>query len=1501
MAPPGRRAPTAGGAGATGGTGRTAAGVRKGGGVGVAERRARGAPRTASVSLAQLGMLGATRAKRREPGAGRAHAASTGGAAVASERMFVVVRVRPLLARERHAGEVPCWFVSGAHRVEASLAAQAAAPLPARAGAALAARRESLLASSYDFDRAFGPDADSEAVYAQTARGLVKSALEGVNATVFAYGATCSGKTFTMRAVTALGVRDAFEGIAARRGRVFLLRLSVMQIHKEVVQDLLAEQAPAGSAEATGAAGKAGLRLRDDADRGVVVDGLNEVAVGSAAECEALLAEADARRALAKTSANDASSRSHLIVRLTVESTEKMRNGDQGDGAAERSDRVLSSTITFVDLAGSERAEVSDLAAGGARRREGSLINRSLLTLSTVIRRLAEGGAAARHIPFRDSKLTRLLQTSLAGNGRAAVICALSPTVGAAEASRETLRFAAHATRVRVAPAINSLARDRALMGRYRSEIDRLRSQLSDGSNASRGGTERITGTLSARGGIGEDAKSAAVASCIEGDSSGYTCDNRPPAGQHADTEGEADGELVRRLAAERDAAQAQLRNLTRFLLEAPTPYRTPAAAGGGKGRLSLSPSMTGGGGGAMRSGMDGARRSSVKRSAARSGRKSWAPSNDESTSAIARKLACALGECAAVMTPKQQWNDMKSSLSHLDGKYGRGTATASAARQTGTDASVSVHASVDTATAASALARERASLRTKEAEMGEARAVAAAADLDGEVACLQVMNSGAGVGAHTPSVAARVAKLEADAGICLEAAGGGAGSADVAGSGPSGAKAGAAGISRLRDELRRTEHALARTASLEADGGPAPSSTAQALLTAPPVTAAPTAAASGVLSPATATVQRDVAALRAEVGALRAELTRREAAARTEESAKNAIRDLDDCLMDLKANVGRYCGDEDGPEASAATAGGAHGDAVSPSEVSTDEVDVSTAVASMGTTSSAGNESDEGVPTGATDGREPAHGMAVEIAAGQRAAVTFAIEGDEVTAAAAPRAAHAVKTSSAGETRALLDDERYCSKGACAAESPTAEGAAALSPRGAGSRAEMNATSSERDAESADDLKRAGDSDVQPASGPPALTATPLPHAGAVTPLRVRTNLGVRIGDDSIPLSMLGKGGRTSYNAGTTVDTDAASRRRRKLGGKILSARDEGAGVCDSDSDMETETHSPRANGVGSTGDGGVHANLYCSPAVEDTPSKVSKEEALEALKPFLKDRVVLAASKITEIKRHMENMQARYEGLDYQKSLAVERMLASELKYKQVIAEMEAPLDELVVLWAELREPLVRRARLYDAFALSTANHSDVRLSRRSELNRLRYLRQLRLAGGIAAAAHVRRATAAFEGERELLRRRVGVLPQAERAALYERFEIGERGRQRKRRLVSSTWLDSSAARGMDKTTGREVFRIDWRHIEVSTLTVLHIAGIALGADASDILLCPTDTGAAAGAALIQTPGRTPGTANVRAGALTPAANAAGAPSSAATRTPGHGVCTPLPMRAL
>ena len=169
-----------------------------------------------------------------------------------------------------------------------------------------------------------------------------------------------------------------------------------------------------------------------------------------------------------------------------------------------------------------------------------------------------------------------------------------------------------------------------------------------------------------------------------------------------------------------------------------------------------------------------------------------------------------------------------------------------------------------------------------------------------------------------------------------------------------------------------------------------------------------------------------------------------------------------------------------------------------------------------------------------------------------------------------------------------------------------------------------------------------------------------------------------------------------------------------------------------------------------------GVHREKAAVPAREraaatPAPASVSKEAALEALRPYLKDRVVLAASKITEIKRHMEAMQSRYDGLDYQKSLAVERMLAAELSVRQMGDALDAPLDEIVTLWAELREPLVRRARLYDAFAVSSAGRPEVRLYRRAELNRLRYLRQCRLSKGPQSAALARNAELVFEKQRE------------------------------------------------------------------------------------------------------------------------------------------------------
>ena len=1336
-------------------------------------RRVRG-PKTASVSLAQLGkLIGELESDEGRPPRPPAPPAAPAQPQpqpqrepAASERMFVSVRVRPLLPAERAAGEVPCWFVSGGRRVEASLAARpeeegraaaAAGPggseaLPRTASASLAARRESLLATAYDFDRAFGPGVSNEEVYAQGASGLVTAALSGVNATVFAYGATNSGKTHTMHSVVRLGVRDAFKGLEARPGRVFLLRLSALQIHKEVVQDLLGEgEAPPNPK---------GLRLLDDPERGVVVDGLTEVAVESAAQCEELLARAEAQRARAATRANDASSRSHLIVRLTVESSEK-RPASQGARGGSGEGRVLSSTLTFVDLAGSERAEAT---SAGAQRRENSLINRSLLTLGTVIRRLAEAGGSASaasakaHVPYRDSKLTRLLQTSLAGNARAAVICALGPGVAHAEAARETLRFASRATRVRCAPAVNAVAQSRALMGQYRAEIDRLRVVSAKGSGRVRGRDGVTSGGGKGRtaGGEGGEANSPGASAVID-----------PAAAEASPTE--PSDALVRQLAAERDDAQARLRNLTRFLLSAPTPFKTPR--GGGTG-----------------TGADGGRRASrspAVGSRAR-GRSSWGYAGDTP----ARLLAAEPGASAGAAESDATYAAAVAEAARAGAPPEAEMPALNVARELSWALGEAAVGNAEAGATASALARERSSLRAMAAQLGEEGAEAAARQLDGELRCMAALGeTGAAmaVPARTPGVAERVAALEAA--TTERALHDTVGGADVDAVATTAVateekqKVARARMARLRDELSRAEGQLARTASLEVERRPPQPAEGAAAAVAGASQAGPRAAGA---AEATGSLAADVEALRREVGVLRSELSRRESEARSEERAQRAVHDLDSVLHDLQLNVGRYCDDK----------GTAHGGRPRAESDATSASAVTEAVEGAASDAKA---DDESINTTDTD--------AVAAVGGLPAANDAPI--CDVTAVLAspppPDSECDVGVS------AVVDCDA-CVMGLASPEAPPAE--------------------AEVESESESEVLGSGDAGGMPESLDAPPSAAPLAPLNGVNAARRVVPSGVKAvtiaidPNDSMPLRMLGtSAGAASADVAKSTTTGAASDADVGADDAPLAA----AAVIDGVNaavDVIATTPAPSAGP---------------SAAATPAPASVSKEAALEALRPYLKDRVVLAASKITEIKRHMEAMQSRYDGLDYQKSLAVERMLAAELSVRQMGDALDAPLDEIVTLWAELREPLVRRARLYDAFALSSAGRPEVRLYRRAELNRLRYLRQCRLSKGPQSAALARNAELVFEKQREALRRRVRELPDESRAALYERFEIGERGRQRKRRLVGSTWLDSSAVRGTDKATGREIFRVDWRHIEVSTLTVLQIAGIALGADSSDLLLCP------------------------------------------------------------
>ncbi|PWN33043.1 uncharacterized protein FA14DRAFT_162195, partial [Meira miltonrushii] len=201
----------------------------------------------------------------------------------------------------------------------------------------------------------------------------------------------------------------------------------------------------------------------------VQIQGLREEIVTDASQVLDLLEKGQNARHQAATDWNERSSRSHCVFMLTVESRAK----------ANKSSNVRLSQLNLIDLAGSERA-----ATEKERRKEGAFINKSLLTLGTVIAKLSEqcaSGKQEQHIPYRDSKLTRLLQSSLGGNARVAVVCTLSPKKEHAIESLSTLRFGSRCKMVTTRAKQGSVVDDKALIARYRRELEKLRAQLEVG------------------------------------------------------------------------------------------------------------------------------------------------------------------------------------------------------------------------------------------------------------------------------------------------------------------------------------------------------------------------------------------------------------------------------------------------------------------------------------------------------------------------------------------------------------------------------------------------------------------------------------------------------------------------------------------------------------------------------------------------------------------------------------------------------------------------------------------------------------------------------------------------------------------------------------------------------------------------------------------------------------------------------------------------------------
>ncbi|KAK9113011.1 hypothetical protein Scep_020530 [Stephania cephalantha] len=356
------------------------------------------------------------------------------------EKIVVSVRLRPLNAKEISKNDVSDWECINENTIIY------------RNGLS----ERSMYPNAYTFDRVFRSDCPTWQVYEEVAKEIALSVVSGINASIFAYGQTSSGKTYTMSGITEFAVKDIYDYVRKHGERDFVLRFSAMEIYNEAVRDLL-------SSDFTP------LRLLDDPERGTVVDKLTEETLSDFSHLEELLSICEAQRQIGETTLNETSSRSHQILRLTVESSarEFVGNGNSS---------TLAASVDFVDLAGSERA--SQTLSAGARLKEGCHINRSLLTLGTIIRKLSKGRNG--HIPYRDSKLTRILQSSLGGNAKTAIICTISPARSHVEQSRNTLSFANCAKEVATNAQVNVVMSDKALVKHLQRELERLESELKD-------------------------------------------------------------------------------------------------------------------------------------------------------------------------------------------------------------------------------------------------------------------------------------------------------------------------------------------------------------------------------------------------------------------------------------------------------------------------------------------------------------------------------------------------------------------------------------------------------------------------------------------------------------------------------------------------------------------------------------------------------------------------------------------------------------------------------------------------------------------------------------------------------------------------------------------------------------------------------------------------------------------------------------------------------------
>ncbi|XP_072743902.1 kinesin-like protein KIF18A [Anoplolepis gracilipes] len=310
------------------------------------------------------------------------------------------------------------------------------------------------------FDKVFNSTSTNINVFEGSTKNLITNLLNGYNCSVFAYGATGAGKTHTMLGnkgdlgITYRTVAELFSEIEKQSKQCeFHLGVSYLEIYNENVQDLLHKSGQH-------------LHLREDGRCGVVVAGLEPIAIQSAEELLSLLAEGNKNRTQHPTDANKESSRSHAVFQVYIKIINKLDS------------QVQRVKLSMIDLAGSERASAT--GCKGVRFKEGANINKSLLALGNCINNLADG---IKHIPYRDSKLTRLLKDSLGGNCYTVMIANIGPSSLTYEDTYNTLRYANRAKKIKSYAKKNvscemHIAGYIKIVEEQKKEIDILKSRL---------------------------------------------------------------------------------------------------------------------------------------------------------------------------------------------------------------------------------------------------------------------------------------------------------------------------------------------------------------------------------------------------------------------------------------------------------------------------------------------------------------------------------------------------------------------------------------------------------------------------------------------------------------------------------------------------------------------------------------------------------------------------------------------------------------------------------------------------------------------------------------------------------------------------------------------------------------------------------------------------------------------------------------------------------------